>query len=53
MEILEQEIKKVQRKYKTIDEYNGYPTTIYSNDIEFIARHFFELGLNESKEVLT
>lgn len=42
---LEEEIKKVQRKYKTIEEYKGYPCAMYANSIEWIARHFFELGL--------
>ena len=42
---LEKEIKNVQRGYKTIDEYENYPCTMYANDIEWIAKHFFELGL--------
>lgn len=42
---LEKEIKNVQRKYKTIDEYEDYPCTMYANDIEWIAKHFFEFGL--------
>ena len=42
---LNKEIKNVQRKYKTIDEYEDYPCTMYANDIEWIAKHFFELGL--------
>jgi hypothetical protein len=42
---LKKEIKEVQRKYKTIEEYEGYPCTMYANSIEWIARHFFELGL--------
>ena len=42
---LEKEIKEVQREYKTIEEYERYPATIYANDIEWIAKHFFELGL--------
>lgn len=43
---LENEIKEVQRHYKTIEEYEGYPTHIYATGIELIAKHFFELGLN-------
>ena len=46
---LEKEIKEIQRKYKTIDEYEGYPSHIYSNGIEWIAKHFFELGLKTQK----
>jgi hypothetical protein len=45
---LEKEIKKVQREYKTIEEYEGYPCTMYANDIEWIAKHFFKLGVNTS-----
>lgn len=44
-ENLEKEIKEVQRNYKTIEEYEGYPCTMYANNIEWIAKHFFELGL--------
>lgn len=43
---LEKEIKEVQREYKTIEEYEGYPCTMYANDIEWIARHFFELDIH-------
>lgn len=43
---LEKETKEVQRDYKTIDEYEGYFATIYASDIEWIAKHFFELGLH-------
>ena len=43
---LESEIKKIQKEYKTIDEYDGYPATIYASNIEWIAKHFFELGFN-------
>lgn len=46
---LESEIKKIQKEYKTIDEYDGYPATIYANGIERIAKHFFELGLKAQK----
>ena len=46
---LEEEIKEVQRNYKTIEEYKGYPCTMYANSIEWIARHFFELGLKAQK----
>jgi hypothetical protein len=46
---LEEEIKEVQRDYKTIEEYEGYPCTMYANGIEWIARHFFELGLKAQK----
>lgn len=46
---LEREIKEVQRNYKTIDEYEGYPAHIYSSDIELIAKHFFGLGLKSRK----
>lgn len=46
---LEKEIKEVQRNYKTIDEYEGYPAHIYSSDIELIAIHFFKLGLKAQK----
>ena len=42
---LEEEIKEVQRDYKTIEEYEGYPCTMYASDIEWIARHFFELRI--------
>lgn len=45
---LEKEIKKIQRDYKTIDEYEGYFATIYASDIELIAKHFFELGLRST-----
>ena len=45
---LEEEIKEVQRDYKTIEEYEGYPCTMYASDIEWIAKHFFELGLQAS-----
>ena len=45
---LEQEIRKVQKDYKTIDEYEGYFSTIYASDIEWIAKHFFDLGLRAS-----
>lgn len=47
---LNKEIKEVQRKYKTIEEYEGYPATIYSNSIEWIAKHFFELGLKAAQK---
>ena len=47
---LEKEIKEVQRDYKTIEEYEGYPCTIYASDIEWIARHFFELGMQVSNK---
>lgn len=47
---LENEIKKIQRKYKTIEEYEGYPCTMYANDIEWIAKNFFELGLSVSNK---
>ena len=47
---LDKEIKKVQRKYKTIEEYEGYPCTMYANNIECIAKHFFELGLTQKGE---
>ena len=46
---LDKEIKEVQHKYKTIDEYEGYPCTMYANGIEWIAKHFFELGLKAQK----
>ena len=46
---LEKEIKELQHKYKTIDEYEGYPCTMYANGIEWIAKHFFELGLKAQK----
>ena len=46
---LDLEIKKAQRKYKTIEEYEGYPCTMYANNIECIAKHFFELGLKAQK----
>lgn len=39
-EDLEEEIKKMQRHYRTIDEYDGYPATIYASGIDYIARHF-------------
>lgn len=47
---LEKEIKEVQRNYKTIEEYEGYPCTMYANDIEWIAKHFFELGIQVSNK---
>ena len=47
---LEKEIKKVQRKYKTIEEYEGYPCTIYADNIEWIAKHFFELGFQTAQK---
>lgn len=47
---LEKEIKKVQRKYKTIEEYKGYPCTMYADNIEWIAKHFFELGMAVSNK---
>ena len=37
---LEEEIKKMQRHYKTIEEYDGQYATLYASDIEHIARHF-------------
>lgn len=46
---LTKEIKNVQHKYKTIDEYENYPCTMYANSIEWIAKHFFELGLQAQK----
>lgn len=46
---LEAEIKMFQRQYQTIDEYEDYPATIYAGGIEYIARHFFELGLRISQ----
>lgn len=39
-EDLDEEIKKMQRRYKTVDEYEGYPATIYAPQIEYIAKHF-------------
>ena len=48
---LEKEIKKVQRKYKTIEEYKGYPCTMYADNIEWIAKHFFELGMSVNNKV--
>ena len=47
---LEKEIQEAQRNYKTIEEYKGYPCTMYADDIEWIARHFFELGLKAKGE---
>lgn len=47
---LEKEIQEVQRNYKTIEEYKGYPCTMYADDIEWIAKHFFELGLKAKGE---
>ena len=47
---LEKEIKEVQREYKTIEEYEGYPATIYSNDIECIAKSFFKLGIKVAQK---
>lgn len=47
---LEEEIKEVQRDYKTIEEYEGYPCTMYANDIEWIARHFFDFGMSVSNK---
>ena len=47
---LEKEIKEVQREYKTIEEYEGYPATIYSNDIECIAKNFFKLGIKVAQK---
>lgn len=47
---LEKEIQEVQRNYKTIEEYEGYPCTMYAKGIEWIARHFFELGLKTKGE---
>jgi len=47
---LEKEIKEVQRNYKTIEEYEGYLCTMYANNIEWIAKHFFELGLKASQK---
>ena len=47
---LDKEIKKVQRKYKTIEEYEGYPCTMYADNIEWIAKHFFELGMSVSNK---
>ena len=46
---LDKEIKEVQRNYKTIEEYEGYPCTMYAGGIEWIAKHFFELGLKARK----
>lgn len=46
---LDKEIQEVQRKYRTIEEYEGYPCTMYAGSIEWIARHFFELGLKAQK----
>lgn len=46
---LEKEIKEVQRKYKTIEENEGYPCTMYAGDIEWIAKYFFELGIKSKK----
>jgi hypothetical protein len=47
---LDSEIKNIQKQYKTIDEYDGYPATIYASGIERIARHFFELGLKAQNQ---
>ena len=47
---IEKEIKEVQRNYKTIEEYEGYPCTMYANNIEWIAKHFFELGFKTSQK---
>ena len=47
---LEKEIKEVQRNYKTIEEYEGYPCTMYADGIEWIAKHFYELGINSQEE---
>lgn len=46
---LEKKIKKVQYQYKTIGDYDGYPATLYANDIETIAKQFFKLGLKAQK----
>lgn len=37
---LEEEIKKMQRHYKAIEEYDGQYAPLYASDIEHIARHF-------------
>ena len=37
---LEEEIKRMQRHYKTIEEYDGQYAPLYASDIEHIARHF-------------
>lgn len=47
---LEKEIQEAQRNYKTIEEYKGYPCTMYADDIEWIAKHFYELGLKAKGE---
>jgi hypothetical protein len=47
---LEKEIKEVQRNYKTIEKYAGYPCTMYANNIEWIAKHFFELGIKVAQK---
>ena len=47
---LGKEIKEVQRNYKTIEEYEGYPCTMYADGIEWIAKHFFELGISVSNK---
>ena len=46
---LKKEIKEVQRNYKTIEDYEGYPCAMYADGIEWIAKHFFELGLKAQK----
>ena len=46
---LEKEIKSIQRHYKTIEEYEGYSAHLSASDIEYIARHFFNLGLKTQK----
>ena len=46
---LEKEIKSIQRHYKTIEEYEGYSAHLSASDIEYIARHFFNLGLKSQK----
>jgi len=45
-EELEAEIKKMQRHYRTIEEYDGHYVSLYASDIEHIARHFAEWGKN-------
>ena len=45
-EDLEEEIKKMQRRYKTIEEYDGHYAPLYASDIEYIARYFVEWSKN-------
>lgn len=46
---LDKEIHKIQRRYHVTDEYEGHYFPCYSNNIEWMAKHFIEWQLSQEQ----